>query len=264
MTHSEKIDRLAVALLRARRERRTLDAELFHGLVCDPTDALWVQRRVLQSMNDHQEPQPGCWKSGGPARDMLTHSLLPAAGIHFGSTTLRYSDFNMPKVEAEIAFRLGCPVTPTQAERLNDDTASSLIEAVAVSIEIVDSRWRQGLQAPALLRLSDFQSHGALVLGDWMPFTGCDWSSQYCNVQIGNHPAILRRGSHPVGNPASLLPAWLRHATSHGETIASGTVVTTGSWVGMLSVECDESITVSFQGIGMAEVAMRSCPLGLA
>ena len=55
---------------------------------------------------------------------------------------------------------------------------------MAVSIELVDSRWQQGVQAPALLKLADLSSHGALVLGEWIPFAARDWAAQRATVRI--------------------------------------------------------------------------------
>jgi hypothetical protein len=49
------------------------------------------------------------------------------------------------------------------------------------------SRWQQGVEAPGQLKLADLQSHGALVLGDWVPFAPRDWMAQSCSVRIG-HP----------------------------------------------------------------------------
>jgi 2-keto-4-pentenoate hydratase len=96
-----------------------------------------------------------------------------------------------------------------------------------VSIEIVDSRWQQGVEAPALLKLADLQSHGALVLGDWLPFAPRDWTAQSCTVRIGSGAAQEFRGTHSMADPAWVLSAWLRHATRDGATVPAGPVVTT-------------------------------------
>ena len=84
---------------------------------------------------------------------------------------------------------------------------------MCVSIELVDSRWSEALEAPALAKLADLQSHGALVLGAWQPFPARDWAAQICRVRIGARPALRFQGTHSMGDPAWLLPAWLRHAT---------------------------------------------------
>jgi 2-keto-4-pentenoate hydratase len=142
------------------------------------------------------------------------------------------------------------------AATLDVAAASTLIDAMCVSIEIVDSRWTEGFDAPPLAKLADLQSHGALVLGDWRPFTARDWSRQSCRVQIGPRAPVESRGSHPLGEPAWVLPAWLRHATRGGATLRAGTVVTTGAWTGLIEAHAGDAVSVEFDGIGAARVQL--------
>jgi 2-keto-4-pentenoate hydratase len=126
---------------------------------------------------------------------------------------------------------------------------------MAVSIEVVDSRWAEGLQAPALAKLADLQSHGALVLGAWVPFDAArDWSRQRCTVAIGLAQPQVFTGTHAMGDPAWVLPAWLRHATRGGVTLPAGTVVTTGTWCGLPLAAPGDLVQVAFDGIGAARV----------
>jgi 2-keto-4-pentenoate hydratase len=127
---------------------------------------------------------------------------------------------------------------------------------MCVSIEIVDSRWAEGLDAPPLAKLADLQSHGALVLGAWLPFTARDWTRQHCRVQIGSLPPRDFTGTHAMADPAFVLPAWLRHATRDGATVPAGTVVTTGTWCGILPGQAGDLITAEFTGIGDASVQL--------
>jgi 2-keto-4-pentenoate hydratase len=142
------------------------------------------------------------------------------------------------------------------AASLDAAAATALIDAMCVSIEIVDSRWAEGLDAPALAKLADLQSHGALVLGAWVPFARRDWSAQRCRVQVGSQLPVERHGSHALGDPAFVLPAWLRHATRGGRKVAAGTVVTTGTWVGILHAAAGDLVTAEFAGIGQASVQL--------
>jgi 2-keto-4-pentenoate hydratase len=95
-----------------------------------------------------------------------------------------------------------------------------------------------------------------LVLGDWMPFVAHDWGAQRCRVQIGARPVVERKGTHAMSDPAFVLPAWLRHATRHGAHVAAGTVVTTGTWVGILNADAGEMGSAEFPGIGAASVQL--------
>jgi 2-keto-4-pentenoate hydratase len=248
---------LAEALASARRESRALDAAAWQGSASDAADAYSVQERVAETLGWFDGTAvPAHWKSGGPSRDaVLTHAPLPPAGVRASPADFGDMHFNAPGIEAEIALRLGHSVTPAQAAALTPEKAGELVDAMAVSIEIVDSRWKDPALASAWLRLADQQSHGALVLGAWMPYAARDWAAQRCEVRIGARAPVLRTGTHPLGEPAWLLPIWLQHATRDGQIVPAGTVVTTGSWVGVLPLAAGEAVAVDFPGIGRAEAA---------
>ncbi len=115
--------------------------------------------------------RPRHWKSGGPSRDaVLTHAALPPDGVWTSPADARKWPFRLRGIEAEIALRLARDVDPAQAATLDHQRAAELVDAMCVSIEIVDSRWVEGLQASPTAKLADLQSHGALVLGGWVPY----------------------------------------------------------------------------------------------
>ena len=199
---------------------------------------------------------PWYWKSGGASRSQpLAHAPLPPQGVQGMGTDLGNTPFLLRGVEAEIALRIACDVDAAAAARLTEADTTSLVDAMAVSIEIVDSRWQQQLQAPEALKAADLLCHGALVLGDWQPYRAIEWAAQRCSVQIGRQSLVERQGSHSLQDPTWLLPQWLRHASQHFGTIRAGTVVTTGSWCGLLLATKGDAIRVCFDGIG--EVAVQ-------
>lgn len=256
-TDKDPTTALAPALVAAWQAGRTLSAMPWGGALADAPAAYAVQEAVAHGMGWFAAGPAQHWKSGGPNRQaVLTHAPLPPAGVR--TSPARFGDmrFHTLGIEAEIALRLGQAVTPAQAAALNSADAGALVEAMAVSIEVVDSRWQEGGDAPALLRLADLQSHGALVLGDWVPYVARDWAAQRCEVRIGAQTPVERQGTHPLGDPAWLLPVWLRHLTRHGQSVPAGTVVTTGSWVGLLNAEPGDGVTVSFDGVGSATVQL--------
>ena len=259
MADQGKVDRVVQALVQARRERRPADAaELADALGGDAAQAYRVQDAVAQALGWFGTDAPSLprhWKSGGGSRNgPITHAPLPPDGVRTSPADLSDLHFNAPGVETEIALRLGRDVTPEQATLLTHEQAADFIDAMAVSIEIVDSRWREGNGAPALLKLADSQSHGALVLGDWVPFLDAhDWSAQSCLTFIADAPPIERTGTHPLGEPAWLLPIWLQHATRGGITVPAGTIVTTGSWIGIAPVTAGQRVRAEFAGIGQVE-----------
>jgi 2-keto-4-pentenoate hydratase len=251
------VEQVAQALLAARRDRITCDAAALAAVLCDAADAYAVQECVARGLATQPQGFPRFWKSGGPSRAaVLTHAALPPQGVWASPADATRWHFNIRLIEAEIALRLARQVSPAQAAAMTPDAAGGWVDAMAVSIEIVDSRWQQGAAAPALLKLADLQAHGALVLGAWVPFAQRDWSAQRCTVQIGDRPVVERRGTHSMGDPVWLLPTWLRHATREGKTVPAGTVVTTGTWCGMLPASAGDRVRVRFDRIGEASVQL--------
>jgi len=252
---SSNIDRVAQALLSARSEQGCADAGQFATALENAEQAYAVQSAVARALG-WQATGAGYWKSGGASREaVLTHAQLPPAGVWTSPAHAGGWPFTWRGIEAEIALRLGQGVDAAQAAALDYAGAAGLIEAMAVSIEIVDSRWRQYLAAPALLKLADLQSHGALVLGEWRDYAARDWAAQHCRVRIGTQ-TTERRGTHALGDPAYGLVAWLRHATRDGRRVEAGTVVTTGTWVGILDASAGDLVTAEFDGIGEASVQL--------
>jgi 2-keto-4-pentenoate hydratase len=248
------IEAVTRALLLARRSGQPADAAPLAGALPDAEAAYAVQQRVAQALGWFGAGAPRFWKSGGPGRSQpLTHAPLPPAGVWASPGDASRWTVHSRLVESEIALRLGRDVDAALARTLDLDAAAALVDAMAVSIEIVDSRWQQGLAAPALLRLADLASHAALVLGEWRPFERRDWSTQRCRLAIGAQPALERCGTHSCGDPAWVLSDWLRHATARHGTLPAGTVVTTGTWAGAPPAEPGDRVVLDFDGIGQAE-----------
>lgn len=250
-------DTVVSALLQARAHGTPADADALAGSLLHAEAAYEVQRAVGEALGWFTSDVPTHWKSGGPSREaVLTHAPLPPAGVWPSPAQAGDWPFTLRSIEAEIALRLAEPVDSQRAATLTEDRADDLIDAMTVSIEIVDSRWRQGLAAPALFKLADLQSHGALVLGEWRPYARRDWSRQTCRVRIGQQAEVVRQGSHSLADPAWLLPQWLSHATRNGQTLPAGSVVTTGTWVGILEARAGDLVTARFDGIGEASVQL--------
>lgn len=199
---------------------------------------------------------PRYWKSGGADRNAaLIHAPLPEPGVHVETLVAPAPAqvFSLRGVEGEIALRIGQEVTAEQAAALTPETARDLVDAYAVAIEFVDSRWREGTKAPALTLLADGQCHGGLALSAWNDFAPLrthDWAQQICTLQVNDAVPQSFTGTHSLQDPTWLLPAWLQHVTQHYGTVAAGTVVTTGTWTGCPEVQAGDLVTVRFEGLG--------------
>ncbi len=242
---------LITALIQARQSGQPLRAADWVCAVHNEADAYAVQDGVAAALGWAQGPMVRHWKSGGATRSgPFSHAPLDPAGVNAAGRP-----WPLLGVEAEVALRLGRDVSPKAARTMTPESACDWVDAIAVAVELVASRWAEGLAAPELLRMADHQSHAGLVLGPWQPFAARDWSTQACRVEIGSQTPVARTGSHSLNDPAWVLPAWLRHLTRFGATLAAGTVVTTGSWVGCLPVERGDRVRVSYEGLGEVVVS---------
>ncbi|APW39683.1 2-keto-4-pentenoate hydratase [Rhodoferax koreense] len=252
------VQRVAQVLVGARRSGQPVTSSGLEQALHKEEQAYAVQALVAQALGWFDEGA-AYWKSGGASRaSPLAHAALPAAGVRHAGASLDELRWHTPALEAEIVLRLGQPVTPARAQQLTHEDAAGLVASMAVAIEIADSRWVEGLSAPAWLRLADQGSHGALLIGEWLPWSDHDWANQVCEVDLDAQPVVAGAGPHSLGDPSWLLPIWLRHATRDGRTVAAGTVVTTGSWVGAIPMRRLPSVVdvqVRFPGLG--EIGLR-------
>jgi 2-keto-4-pentenoate hydratase len=251
---------LVQALLSARQHGAQAIAEEWSQALSDAGGAYAVQDAVAEALGwfaGSAGDAPRYWKSGGASRQAtLTHAALPPEGVRSSPADLRGWPLHTRGIEAEVVLRLGEDVDAERAATLTAAAVETLVDAMAVSIEVVDSRWREGPQAPALLRLADLQSHGALVLGEWQPYARRDWSVQRCDVRIAAGPPATFKGSYALGDPTWLLTTWLRHATRKGAVVRAGTIVTTGTWCGLLQAQAGDRVEVAFEGVGAAALQL--------
>ena len=248
------IDPVVQALVQARRSGQAATAA---PTLPDAAAAYAVQDGVAREFGWFGDAMPRHWKSGGPSRSaVLTHAPLPPAGVWTSPADGRDWPFHQRGIEAEVALRLGCDVSPEKAAELDLAASSTLVDAMCVSIEIVDTRWAEGLDTAPLAKLADLQAHGALVLSHWLPFEPRDWTAQVCRVTVGKQAVDERRGTHALADPLFVLPAWLSHATRNGSTVPAGTVVTTGTWCGILQANAGDRVFAEFPGIGSASIQL--------
>lgn len=215
------IDDLIEQLTTCHRSGGKLAAADWAHAVRDEADAYAVQEGVSAALGWKLDR----WKSGGASpQGPFSHSPVnPVAGKA------------LLGVEAEVALRVDAGGKP---------------DAMCIAVELVASRWQEGLDAPALLRMADHQSNAGLLLSAWQPYRPLDWAQLEWRLALPGQPEVVRRGGHSLADPAGVLPAWLRHATRNGSKVAAGTVVTTGAWGGLHALDGEVRGTLSFEGLG--------------
>lgn len=250
-------EHLTDPLTHAWREGRMLSAGSWPHEAPSPDFAYAVQDELARRLGWQAQGQPQFWKSGGASR-LTPLSQAPLAPQGVRPAPASFSDLRWPlsAVEAEIALRLAQDVSPAQAAALGREEAADLVDGMAVSCELVSSRWAEGQEAPAWLRQADCLSHGALALGEWQPLRGLDWSQQRCMLQINEAAPMQARGTHTLGSPLWGLLDFLRHATRLGHSLPAGSVVTTGAWLMCSELSAGDTVHIAFEGLGELRLSL--------
>jgi 2-keto-4-pentenoate hydratase len=155
-----------------------------------------------------------------------------------------------PRVEGEIAFRLGTPLEGPEVDR---ETALAAIAEIAPALEVVDSRvadWKIKLSDT----VADNASSGLAVLGPFRPLGETDLAAVQMEMVVtradGTQDGAAGPGAAVLGHPAEAL-AWLARALApFGEGIAAGEVVIPGAMARAVSVQAGDRVTAVFTDLG--------------
>jgi len=159
--------------------------------------------------------------------------------------------FCAPRVEPEVAFLLRDPlrgpgVTPADVR--------SATEAVAVALEIVDSRiadWKLTLRDT----VADNASSGAVVLGPWVPLDGLDLPTARASLQLNGTEIDSGLGSAVLGDPAAAV-AWLANAFApFGTDLLPGQFIMSGSFTTAAFVHPGDSASATISGLGTVSLS---------
>ena len=134
--------------------------------------------------------------------------------------------FLQPRLEGEIAFLMGRPLT---GPGVTSQQVMAATEAVAVAVEVIDSRidnWRIEL----VDTIADNSSYGALTLGPWSrSLREADLRTLGMIIHQNGQPAVEGVGAAALGHPARAV-AWLANKLgTFGVSLRAGDVVLSGS-----------------------------------
>ena len=159
-------------------------------------------------------------------------------------------------IEAEVAFRLDQDIAADDrswtAERF--DAAVTALPA----IEIVATRFASYAETPLIHRASDFLSNGALVCGTgvdaWRSF---DLERLPVKLDFSGRRAADAVGEHAAGDPRLPAIAFLKSPLRRN-TLGRGTIVTTGTYTGLLFAKPGDAVVADLGPMGAVEVAISA------
>lgn len=160
-------------------------------------------------------------------------------------------------VELEIAFRLakGFPAGGAKPSRSEVEAA---IGSAHIALEACHSRLAEGMAAQAHLRLADFGTNLGLVLGPEVPgWRTLDAKTLRAEMTVDGVTIADVTGGHTAPDIVGLLTWIVGHAVSKRGGMEPGTVVTTGSWMGIRWVDTPATIVGKFHGLGSIAVQLQ-------
>lgn len=162
--------------------------------------------------------------------------------------------FCAPRVEPEVAFLLRSPL---RGPNVGVDDVRTATEAVATALEIVDSRiadWKLTLPDT----VADNASSGAVVLGDWVPFTEeMDLPHAAATLELNGEQIDTGNGSAVMGDPAAAV-AWLANALAeYGTELEAGQFVMSGSFTSAAFVTQGDAAVATISGLGTVSLAFE-------
>ncbi|MGU7782647.1 2-keto-4-pentenoate hydratase [Burkholderia sp. PU8-34] len=193
-------------------------------------EAYAVQHATLRAMRT----PPAGWKIGSKSPDgPIQGAPLPATTVYRSPVTLARDAFPKPGLELEIAFVLGRRFKALSGP-LSDDAVLDGIASVHAAIEVVASRFSGWPNVDKLWQLADLQNHGALILGEGVPYDPCyPFVAPAMSFTFDCKDVVDGKPANPAGDPRRL-PGWLvRHCLSRGLTLEPGCVLTCGSYTGI-------------------------------
>ena len=224
---------LGALLIRAHRDACPVAV----GAALEPDDldsAYAIQREVLL----RRRLDIGGWKVGAksptsaPAGDIRC-AALPAERITLDPAFLARRSYPFMGLELEIAFTFSRTFVP-RPEGYAEHEVLAALSQMAACAEIVSSRVAGWPDVGPLTQLADMQNHGALVVGEMVPYDAhFPFAGVNAELRIDDSVIFSGHGSNPAGDPRRLLPWVVNHCTAQGWTLRAGDVVTTGSYIGM-------------------------------
>lgn len=237
MTHT-RWAALAELLATARQQGSSLAAWPEAPLPTTEAEAADAQQALLARLG---QPVAG-WKVGAKTPDgPINGAPLPADAVLRSPAVLPLRHGRLPAgrllgLELELAFFFGRDFGPGD-ETLSDAEVLSAIDRMAATIELVASRFEEAVAVPPLLAEADLLYHGGLVVGEAVAFDrGRSLTDPALRLAIDGQPLPRLPGHNPAGHPLRLLPWLVRHVARRGDRLPAGTVITTGSFVGLVPV----------------------------
>lgn len=171
----------------------------------------------------------------------------PDSGILFDTMaiepgqSLPSGELMAPRVEAEIAFRIGDNLAGAE---VTDEMAWRSVAEVCLALEVIDSRFDEA-RITLADSVADNASSGRFVLGQSVPsptWTLCDEQLTVC---VDRAPCAVGYGRDVLGDPIRSVVWLARHLATMDAGLRAGDVVLAGAVHASIPLRADTEVSVS-------------------
>lgn len=245
----QELKNIAIALDDAARSSKAIpQISLSAGI--DLKQAYAIQKESIARRHMRGEMHTGYklgFTSKAKMEQMGVHDLIwgrLTSAMIIENNTLSRDKFIHPRVEPEIAFRVGKKIDNS----LSLAQVPDYLSGVAIALEVIDSRY-ENFKFSLEDVIADNCSSAAYIIGDWHPVeTNVNNVNIRLNIndkenQTGNSNAIL-------GNPLESMVEISRILSAQGIVLEPGEVILAGAATSAVYINQGDKIEGHFDGLG--------------
>jgi 2-keto-4-pentenoate hydratase len=245
----DQIENAASLLIEARRSGKRIAGLPESVRPASADEAHDIQDAVRRALGeDASAIKVTAAKSGDVFRGILPSSACGASPAVFPASSVQ-----IVGIEAEIAFRFPTGLAP-QPEGYEADVVAAAAEACA-AFDIVGSHFDDFMSLTPFERAADNLNAGAFVSSNSMAnWRSVDFKSLSVTVWVDGVELFRGAGGHPAGD--AFIPVLAYAHTVRREGLKAGTIITTGSFCGLLPIRPGQVIRAQLGPFDPVEVTI--------
>ncbi len=232
---------------------------------CRPTslsEAYAIQQAVQQTLATATDGSIAGYKVGAAGEAAMTGFGLEEP---FAGTLLDSFMFTSPAsitrdscfirvIELEFAFRISEDFAAAAAP-YDLDAVLAGVDQLAVSIEVVDSRYLDLAGAGGLQVIADSGGAGVWIEGPaTADFHDLDFEDYPATLRVNGKAVATGNSANVYGNPLHSLAWLINNICARGGTVGAGNMVTTGTFQPPTPVDVGDFVSGDFGALGTVEV----------
>jgi len=248
--NASEIEASVRLLTTARQQRSRID--WLPAVPCSVAEAHAIQDAITASLGW----PVGALKANAPKDGEAHRGVIYRRLIHRSPARITAAEVTRCGVEGEVAFVFRHDF-PARTEAYSRAEVAAAVDALA-AIEVIDSRFTDPDQVPALEKLADSIGNGAFVAAE--PLDGwrrLNLAALKVSLSVNETVELEQQASHPTGDPLAVAVALVNMMRAAGG-VTAGQFVTTGSCTGVRYLQPCDTCTVRFEGLGSAELTFQA------